>query len=72
MPTNNDVDAVLAAIKREAPYGASGAQICNSANMGPHRLYPILARLEQERAITSEWSPPEPTHKPRLRLYWIA
>lgn len=67
-----DEEAILAALGREAPHGLSGADLCKATGIGSHRVYPALAKLEADRAISSAWAFPEPMPEPRKRLYWLA
>ncbi|WP_158810437.1 PadR family transcriptional regulator [Beijerinckia sp. L45] len=51
----------------------TGFEISKAAKVGSGTLYPLLARFEAEKILTSEWETEEPVDlkRPRRRYYLI-
>jgi DNA-binding PadR family transcriptional regulator len=50
----------------------SGFVISQAAQTGAGTVYPVLARLEREGWVTSDWESPEPADRPRRRFYKLS
>ena len=51
-----------------------GLELCRATGLPSGTLYPIIARLEQEGWLASEWEDPqlhEREGRPRRRYYWM-
>ena len=51
-----------------------GLELCRATGLPSGTLYPIIARLEQEGWLASEWENPhlhEGQGRPRRRYYWM-
>ncbi|HEY6691217.1 MAG TPA: helix-turn-helix transcriptional regulator [Solirubrobacteraceae bacterium] len=63
--------AVLAALLRDADEPQYGLEIAKTAGLASGTLYPILARLERQRWVESEWEQiDESTEGRRRRRYY--
>lgn len=65
---------VLHALLGEPARSWYGLELCRATGLPSGTLYPIIARLEQEGWLASEWEDPtlhEQLGRPRRRYYWI-
>lgn len=59
---------LLEVLVRERTARWYGLSLAQQANVGAATLYPVLARLEREGILLSEF---EEGEKPRRRMYWV-
>lgn len=62
---------VLRLLLEKPREGRSGAEISKATKVGSGTLYPMLARLENARWLSSEWEAIDPSEvgRPRRRFY---
>jgi PadR family transcriptional regulator PadR len=66
--------AVLVALLDHPSHKWYGLELCKQTGLAGGSLYPILARLEQNDWLASQWEEPErqeTERRPRRRYYWL-
>ncbi|GAB5487786.1 MAG: PadR family transcriptional regulator [Parasphingorhabdus sp.] len=66
-PSKTTTQALLVLLS--TPKGLHGYDITRSTGIGPGTLYPMLARLEDQGMLASEWESSEEHGRPPRRVY---
>jgi len=56
----------------QSPMGLHGYDIIQSTGLGPGTLYPMLARLEDQGMLTSEWQQSKERGRPPRHIYSLS
>lgn len=70
MKITSQLESVLRVFLEDVSARQYGYELMQAAGLASGTLYPLLARLEREKLVTSEWEAPS-ADVPRPRRYYV-